>query len=114
LLRFLYGCAVRDGDKKDDSTPKARLLPTQAMPLPPRRLLRNCKERSRIQDAKAQCATYTPEATKQLNRFNQNYLEGVGLMQEGSMRRPSFKFRNVKFRVRVKPMQKASWLRSQG
>jgi tetratricopeptide (TPR) repeat protein len=50
-----------------------------------------------FKDAKAQCATYTPEATKQLNRFNQNYLEGVGLMQEGKYTEAEFKFRNVKF-----------------
>jgi hypothetical protein len=47
-------------------------------------------------DAKAQCATYTPEATKALNRFNQNYLEGLQLMQDGKYDQAELKFRNVK------------------
>jgi hypothetical protein len=52
-------------------------------------------------DAKAQCATYTGEAQRQLNRYNQNYLEGVQAMQEGKYDVAEFKFKNVKGGDRV-------------
>lgn len=52
-------------------------------------------------DAKAQCTLYTGEATRALNRFNQNFLEGVQLMQEGKLDQAAMKFRNVKAGDRV-------------
>lgn len=59
-----------------------------------------------FKDAKAQCATYTGEATRQLNRYNQNYLEGLQLMQDGKYSEAEFKFRNVKAGDRVADAQR--------
>ncbi|HUS19950.1 MAG TPA: hypothetical protein VMZ25_09890 [Terriglobales bacterium] len=59
-----------------------------------------------FKDAKAQCSTYTSEATRQLNRYNQNFLEGVQLMQEGKLNEAEFKFRNVKAGDRVADAQR--------
>jgi len=58
-----------------------------------------------FKDAKTQCATYTGEATRQLNRYNQNYLEGLQLMQDGKLKDAEFKFRNVKAGDRVADAQ---------
>jgi hypothetical protein len=52
-------------------------------------------------DAAMQCNTYKAEATRALNRYNQNFLEGVQLMQEGKLEQAKFKFRNVKAGERV-------------
>ena len=57
-------------------------------------------------DAKTQCTTYTGEATRQLNRYNQNYLEGLQLMQDGKLSEAEFKFRNVRAGDRVADAQK--------
>ncbi len=57
-------------------------------------------------DAKAQCTTYTGEATRQMNRYNQNYLEGLQLMQDGKLNEAEFKFRNVKAGDRMADAQR--------
>lgn len=59
-----------------------------------------------FKDAKAQCATYTGEATRQMNRYNQNYLEGLQLMQDGKLSEAEFKFRNVKAGDRMADAQR--------
>lgn len=58
-----------------------------------------------FKDAKEQCGTYTAEATRQLNRYRQNYLEGVALMGQGKLDEAEFKFRNVKAGERVADAQ---------
>lgn len=59
-----------------------------------------------FKDAKAQCATYSAEATRQMNRYNQNYLEGLQLLQDGKYEQAEFKFRNVKAGERVADAQR--------
>lgn len=49
-----------------------------------------------FKDSKSQCTLYTGEATRALNRYNQNFLEGVQLKQEGKLEQAAVKFRNVK------------------
>jgi hypothetical protein len=52
-------------------------------------------------DAASQCNIYKGEAQRAINRFNQNFLEGVQLMQEGKLDQAEIKFRNVKAGERV-------------
>ncbi len=59
-----------------------------------------------FKDAKAQCTLYTGEATRAMNRFNQNFLEGVQLKDEGKLEQAAMKFRNVKAGERVADAQK--------
>src|SRR6266852_6075594 len=43
-----------------------------------------------FKEAKSKCDTYTLEATKTLNRYNANYLEGVQLLQDGKYAEAQF------------------------
>lgn len=65
-----------------------------------------CSIEATYKDAASQCTLYKAEATKTLNRFNQNFLEGVALMQDGKLDQAEFKFRNVKAGDRVNDAQR--------
>src|SRR5882724_6890897 len=98
LLAVISAAPFARADKKDDLYTKGTAAANTGDAITARdAFCEIAKSDTEFKDAKAQCATYTPEATKQLNRFNQNYLEGVGLMQEGKYAEAEFKFRNVKF-----------------
>src|SRR3954469_24683858 len=47
-------------------------------------------------DAAQNCTTYKGEATRQLNRYNQNFIDGQALLQQGKFDEAAVKFRNVK------------------
>jgi hypothetical protein len=59
-----------------------------------------------FKDAKSQCTLYTGEATRALNRYNQNFFEGVQLKDQGKLADAAAKFRNVKAGERVADAQR--------
>jgi hypothetical protein len=65
-----------------------------------------CTVAPSYRDAAQQCTLYRSEASKTLRRYNQNFLEGVQLMQEGKLGQAEFKFRNVKAGDRVESAQR--------
>lgn len=58
-----------------------------------------------FKDAKQKCAENQTEAKKAEARYNQNYVDGVQLMQEGKYAEAEFKFRNVKYGPRLADAQ---------
>jgi hypothetical protein len=56
-------------------------------------------------DATKQCAYFTSEADRTIRRLNQNYLEGLQLLQEGKFDQAEFKLRFVKVGPRVADAQ---------
>lgn len=92
-------CAPAFADKNDDLYARGTAAVNAGDPIAARDAF--CAIDSGYKDAAMQCTTYKAEATRALNRFNQNFLEGVQLMQDGKLDQAEFKFRNVKAGDRV-------------
>ena len=92
-------CAPAFADKNDDLYARGTAAVNAGDPIAARDAF--CAIDAGFKDAAMQCTTYKAEATRALNRFNQNFLEGVQLMQEGKLDQAEFKFRNVKAGERV-------------
>ena len=97
LVASLAGVAF--ADKNDDLYARGSAAVNAGDPIAARDAF--CAIDGSYKDAAMQCTTYKAEATRALNRFNQNFLEGVQLMQEGKLDQAEFKFRNVKAGERV-------------
>jgi hypothetical protein len=92
-------CVPAFADKSDDLYARGTAAVNAGDPIAARDAF--CAIDAGYKDAAMQCTTYKAEATRALNRFNQNFLEGVQLMQEGKLDQAEFKFRNVKAGERV-------------
>jgi hypothetical protein len=86
-------------DKNDDLYARGTAAVNAGDPIAARDAF--CAIDAGYKDAGMQCTTYKAEATRALNRYNANFLEGVQLMQEGKLDQAEFKFRNVKAGERV-------------
>ncbi|MCU1309344.1 MAG: hypothetical protein JWO20_469 [Candidatus Angelobacter sp.] len=94
---FLAAAPAARADKKDDLYAKGTAAETNGDTFGAKAAFcQLASEDAGYKDSKSKCDTYTAEATKALNRFNLNFNEGVGLMQEGKYDQAEFKFRNVK------------------
>jgi hypothetical protein len=97
LLTVTTAAPFAHADKKDDLYIKGNAAVNAGDSIGARdAFCQLAKDDPEYKDAKAQCGTYTAEATRTLNRYNQNYLEGLQLMQDGKYDQAEFKFRNVK------------------
>ncbi len=65
-----------------------------------------CAVSPSYRDAAQQCTLYRSEAAKILRRYNQNFLEGVELMENGKLDQAESKFRSVKSGDRVESAQR--------
>ncbi|MCU1305646.1 MAG: hypothetical protein JWN45_341 [Acidobacteriaceae bacterium] len=94
---FLAAAPFAQADKKDDLYAKGTAAVNAGdLPAAKSAFCQLAAESSDYKDVKAQCATYTDLVQKDLNRFNNNYLLGVGLMQEGKYDQAEVKFKNVR------------------
>jgi tetratricopeptide (TPR) repeat protein len=97
IAAFLAAAPFARADKKDDLYAKGTAAVNAGDAIGARdAFCEVAKIDPEYKEAKGNCVTYTAEATKTLNRFNQNYLEGLQLMQDGKYDQAEFKFRNVK------------------
>lgn len=104
LLSALFVPLPALADKNDDNYARGQAAVNSGDAVAARDAF--CSVDASYKDAAQQCSLYTGEAKRQLARYNQNFLEGVQLMQDGKLDQAEVKFRNVKAGERVADAQR--------
>jgi hypothetical protein len=104
LLALLAAPVPARADKNDDNYARGQAAVNNGDAVAARDAF--CAVDAGYKDAAQQCALYTGEAKRQLARYNQNFLEGVQLMQDGKLDQAEIKFKNVKAGERVADAQR--------